>query len=160
MTLDAQEARIIDIIDRVGWAVVNISPKKGDQNRRWSFTVGLPVTHGWPELICFGLQLDTMMKLLNNAVQELKRKGLSPTPNLELTEVIEGTPARLETFSPDFYREHLGWALWFAHHRGLKPENIGCLQLLWPNKNGHFSSDARCDAEVRRIQTPINASLR
>jgi len=95
-----------------------------------------------------------MQELLNNAVQELKRKGLSPTPHLLLTEVIEGTQARLETFSPDFFRQHLGWALWFAHHRGLKLENFGCLQLLWPDKNGHFPMDEDCNAEVRRIQTP------
>jgi hypothetical protein len=46
-----------------------------------------------------------------------------------------------------------------AHHRGLKPENFGCLQLLWPDKNGHFPMDADCDAEVRRIQTPVNSAL-
>jgi len=49
MTLDAQEAKIIGIIDRVGWAVMKIRPNKGDQDqRRFAFTVGLPVTHGWP----------------------------------------------------------------------------------------------------------------
>jgi len=26
----------------------------------------------------------------------------------------------------------------------------------WPDKNGHFPMDADCNAEVRRIQTPVN----
>ena len=74
--------------------MMKISPNEGDQDPRWfAFTVGLPVTHGWPELIWFGLPLDTMAKILNNAVHELERKGVSPTPHLELTGVIEGSAA-------------------------------------------------------------------
>lgn len=157
MVLDEREQRVIDVIDRVGWMVMKVSPNKGDADPRWfAYTIGLPVTHGWPELICFGLRVDAIAELLNNAVRELKRKGISPLLGLELTEVIEGAPARLENFSQEFFREHLGWALWFAHHRDLKPENFGCLQLLWPDKGGHFPLDASCEAEVRRIQTPIN----
>jgi len=97
-----------------------------------------------PELICFGLQLGTMMKFLNNAVQELKRKGPSPTPHLHQPDLrrtrrasFANTSGRLRIIS--------------ASSQG----NFGCLQE-WSDKNGHFPMDAVCNAEVRRIQTPIN----
>jgi hypothetical protein len=57
MTLDAQEVRIIDIIDRVGWAVMNIGPNESDQDPRWfSFTVGAsdPRVAGPLRSVCIG----------------------------------------------------------------------------------------------------------
>ncbi len=156
MALDAYEQEVVDIIDRVGWAIMTISPNKGDEDPRWfAYTVGLPVTRGWPELICFGMGLDLMTELLNNAVRELERKGTPPALDLVLTEVAEGNLMRLGNFPREFFREHLGWAAWFAHHRGLTPENFGCLQLLWPDKRGSFPLDVDCDPEVRKLQTPV-----
>lgn len=157
MALDAREQRIVEVVDRVGWMVMKVSPNRGDPDPRWfAYTIGLPVTHGWPELICFGLRVDAIAMLLNNAVHELKRKKISPSLGLELTEVIEGARTRLGSFSQEFYREHLGGALWFAYHRGLNQENFDCLQMLWPDHSGRFPVDADCEAEVRRIQTPMN----
>jgi hypothetical protein len=86
----------------------------------------------------------------------LKRKGIAPSLDRELTEVIDGAPVRLGLFSKEFYREHLGLALWFAYHRSLNPESFGCLQMLWPDKRGHFPFETGCEAKVRRIQTPVN----
>jgi hypothetical protein len=59
--------------------VMKVSPNRGDPDPRWfAYTIGLPVTHGWPELICFGLRVDAIAMLLNNAVHELKRKKFLP----------------------------------------------------------------------------------
>jgi hypothetical protein len=154
MQLDANEQRVVDVVDRVGWMVMKVSPNKGDQDPRWfAYTIGLSVTFGWPELICFGMDVDVMTELLNNAVRELKTK--EPATGLQLTEVAEGYPLKLEVLPKKFFPEHLGWAMWFADYRGIKPHQFGCLQLLWPDKGGHFPSDASCDPEVRRTQTPV-----
>lgn len=157
MELDEREQKVVDVINDVGWVVMKVSPNKGDLDPRWfAYTIGLSVTLGWPEVICFGPPIDVTAQLVNNAVRELKRKGITPSLGLELTEVMEGYPTRLEVFPMKFFREHLGWAIWFADHRGLKPQQFGCLQLLWPDKSGHFPSDSSCDTEVRRSQTPIS----
>jgi hypothetical protein len=157
MTLDAQEQWVVDTVDRVGWAIMQIHPNKGDEDPKWfAYTVGLTVTRGWSELICFGLPLDMMTELLNNAVRELENKGIRPTLELELTEVAEGFAMRLGDFPRRFYREHLGWAAWFAVHRDLKSENFGCMQLLRPDKQGRFPLDADCNPEVRKLQTPAD----
>lgn len=160
MALDAREQKIVEVVDRVGWVVMKVSPNKGDPDPRWfAYTIGLSVTQRWPELICFGLRVDALAELVNNAVRELKRKGIAPSLDRELTEVIDGAPVRLGLFSKEFYREHLGLALWFAYHRSLNPESFGCLQMLWPDKRGHFPFEASCEPEVRRIQTPVNLDL-
>jgi len=155
MQLDVHEQKVIDIVDRVGWMVMQVSPNQGDEDPRWfAYTIGLPVTFGWPELICFGLDVDVMTAVLNNAVQELKTK--EPVAGLLLTEVAEGYLARLEVFPKKYFREHLGWAMWFADYRGLKPQQFSCLQCMWPDKLGRFPSDAGCDPEVLKNQAPVS----
>lgn len=133
MQLDTHEQRVMDVVDRVGWMVMKVSPNKGDQDPRWfAYTIGLPRTFGWPELICFGLNTNIMQELLNNAVHELKSKAITPSAGVELTEVLNNFPTRLQVFPTTFFREHLGWAIWFADYHGLTLEQFGCLQLCWP----------------------------
>jgi hypothetical protein len=156
MVTDPREQRVIDTVNRVGWMVMKVAPNRGDPDPQWfAYTIGLPVTFGWPELICFGLELDAMLEILNNAVQELKSRPVTPSSGLILNEVLEIFPVRLGAFSSSCYGEYLGWALWFARFRGLKPEQFGCLQLLWPDKDGYFPCDADCQPEIRKLQTPI-----
>ena len=77
MAVDAHEQKIIDVVDRVGWMVMKVSPSQEDVDPHWfAYTVGLSVTQGWPELICFGPRLDVNAQFVNNAVLEMKRKLL------------------------------------------------------------------------------------
>jgi hypothetical protein len=155
--LDPAERNAIDIINRVGWMVMKVSPKAGDENPRWfAYTAGLAVTFRWPELICFGLDLDVAGDLLNNAVRELRNKAAHPVSELELSEVLDGRAVRLRTFSPGLYREHLGWAIWYADRQGLAPAQFSCVQLLWPDKSGRFPGDPACDPSVAEGQTTVS----
>jgi Domain of unknown function (DUF4262) len=158
---DAADQRVIDIVERVGWTVMEISPNKEDLKPHWfAYTVGLGVTFGWPELICFGEDLRDMGAMLNNAVEELKEKGDKPIPGMELTNVLIQFPVRLATFSPLLYRDHLGCAIWFADLGGLKPQQFSCLQVLWPDANGRFPDDPACDPDIRKLQILTTTQIR
>jgi hypothetical protein len=154
--VDAVEQNIIDIFERVGWAVMQVGPTVDDGDTRWfAYTIGLTVTFGWPELICFGLSDDVLQALLNNAVRELKENSMFPSEGLELNEVIAHGCIRLAAFSPSLFDDHLGCAMWFAHFKGLSQSDFGCLQLVWPDKSGRFPAEADCDPGVRQAQAPI-----
>jgi len=156
--LDAGEQNVVDTVSRVGWMVLKVGPTAEDSDPRWfAYTIGLPVTFGWPEFICFGLAPNVVAEVLNNAVAELKARATSPVAGLQLSEVLERSPVRLEAFAPTLYREHLGWAMWFAAHSGLSPHQFGCLQLVWPDKRGRFPAESDCDDAVRQLQKPIIA---
>jgi Domain of unknown function (DUF4262) len=151
--LDRAERNAIEIISHVGWMVMKVSPNAGDERpESFAYTAGLAVTFRWPELICFGLDLDVAGELLNNAVRELQGKSLQPVSGLELSDVADGRVMRLRTFSPGLYREHLGWAIWYADYSGLTPAQFSCLQLLWPDKAGRFPGDPACDPGVAAAQ--------
>ena len=155
MGLDEQERRVVDLVDKHGWTVMQVSPNLGDSGPRWfAYTVGLSVTHRWPELICFGLPLDVMTELLHNAVREMKESGTEPLAGRTLYDVVENFPVRLEDFPDRHFHTHLGWATWFASRREVARKDFHCLQLLWPDKAGHFPSNASCTAGIRDCQTP------
>lgn len=156
MALDEREQRIVNTIHKEGWVVMKVSPNSGDLQPRWfAYTIGLPVTHGWPELICFGPRVDAAAQFVNNAVFEMKRNALRPATGLALDEVMEGYPTRLESFPSSFFVEHLGWAIWFSQYRALEQKEFDCLQLVWPDKNGYFPSNPSCHPDVQFIQTPV-----
>ncbi len=137
---------------------MKVSPTADDPVLQWfAYTIGLAVTQKWPELICFGLDVDVMGKMLNNAVQELREKAIAPQPNCQLTGVLEGSAVCLRPFHKAYFREHLGWATWFAAHNGLKPQNFDCLQVMWPDKNGRFPFEDACEPEVSDLQKPAVA---
>jgi hypothetical protein len=155
MQLDPAERRAVEIVDRVGWMVQHVYPVEGNSDPEWfSYTVGLGITHGWPELICFGLDPEVMGKMLNNAVSELKEKKIVPCYGLELDDVLELSSVKLGTFPRHFFISYLGWAIWFSDYRGMKPQQFACLQLTWPDKQGFFPTDPNCDPVVTRVQTP------
>ena len=154
--IDPAEQNIIRHIKQYGWSVMKVSPgvDTDDPEEWFAYTIGLPNSFGWPELICFGLPTDVMGAMLNNAVAELRDRRLTPKPGLQLKEVAEGLPMRLEA-NPHIPRNYFGYANWFAGYSG-KPQP-DWLQLLWPDKQGRFPGEPGCVPEVVRIQAPVAA---
>jgi hypothetical protein len=152
------EQEIVDCVERYGWFGLSVSPRAdGDDPDEWfTYTIGLPQTHGWPEIICFGLAGDTAHGLLSDAIAECEAKAAFPGAGMELTEVINGHSALLADAStiPDHY---FGSATWYARLVGT-PAPPPRLQLLWPDKAGKFPNDPACSEEVRRMQTPVEAA--
>lgn len=152
------EQRILDCVESHGWFAMSVSPRAdSDGPQEWfTYTIGLPKTHGWPELICFGLGNDRAYDFLADAIAECDERAVSPRVGLELTKVINGYNALLANASsiPDHY---FGSAIWYARQVGTEVPPAR-LQLLWPDKAGQFPNDPACSAEIRRMQTPVEAA--
>ena len=156
--LDKFEKNMVEKISKHGWFAVSVAPAVGsDDPEEWfTYTVGLPHTLGWPKLICFGLDSDTVYALLSDAIDKCKRKNQTPVEGMILTDVIEGWPTKLIGGDriPDGY---FGSARWFARYVGTKdpPER---LQLLWPDKEGVFPDEPGCAKDVLLDQTPVETA--
>jgi len=153
MMVNSAEKRILDDVERFGWHVTCVSPcVDSDDPEEWfAYTVGLSKTFDWPELICFGLDQQIMANLLNDAVEECRARGVRPSADLLLNDVINAYPAKLAIPKP-MSDEYVNSARWFAHHEGV---TLDVLQLFWPDKNGHFPDDDRCSPGVIKMQTPL-----
>lgn len=155
MMLSPVEQRIVDCVEKCGWFGLSVSPEEdSDDPEEWfTYTVGLPKTHGWPEIICFGLDGDVAHGLLTDAIAELEAKAVSPAAGLELTEVARDRTVMLADASaiPEHY---FGSAIWYARRAGTQVPPAR-LQLLWPDKEGRFPGDPDCSPAVREMQTPL-----
>jgi hypothetical protein len=156
--LNESEQRIVDCVEEYGWFGLSVVPRTdSDDPQEWfTYTIGLPKSHGWPELICFGLSSDVSHGILTDAIAECEAKAIQPSAGLVLTDTLKGFDAMLVDGSaiPD---EYFGSATWFARHvsTSAPPQR---LQLLWPDKAGRLPDDPDCSAEVRRMQTPVGVA--
>jgi hypothetical protein len=153
--LDAFEQRIVDAVEEHGWFALSVAPRtNSDDPEEWfTYTIGLPKSRGWPELICFGLAAQTAHSILTDAIAECDAKKINPSAGLLLSNTLDGFDALLADGAkiPDHY---FGTATWFADYAATKapPDR---LQLLWPDKNGRFPNDPECDEAIRDCQIPL-----
>lgn len=146
---DAQESRVLEIVEQVGWNVMYVPPEDGVPG--WAFTIGLTHSYGWPELIMCGLSRDLLHGFVN-IVGEMAEEG-QPSPGLgRLGDVIEGHYVELRPVDPSWHRCLVGWALWFAQHD--EPEFV---QIVWPDNQGHFPNEPEFDESLRRFQPDLGA---
>jgi hypothetical protein len=155
MMLDNFEQKIVDGVEKFGWFGLSVAPRTdSDDPEEWfTYTIGLPKSHDWPELFCFGLGSQVAHGVLADAIAECEAKGLLPLPGLELTDTLNGFNAKLADASaiPDSY---FGSAIWYARRAGTDVPPAR-LQIFWPDNAGKFPDDPDCSPEVRQMQTPV-----
>jgi len=146
---DADEQKVIDDIARVGWHCVGILAE--DDLPPYAFTVGLQHSFGHPELIIFGMRLETAHEVLHIVVEALR----SGTP-IDLTrptdELLEGYPCVFVPVPKQEYREHMGYCRWY--YRG---DDFGLQQIVWPNREGQFPWHPAASEAFRAHQPVLGA---
>ena len=125
--LDEFEQRIVDCVDEHGWFGLSVAPRtdSDDPEELFTYTIGLPKSHGWPEIICFGLGSDVAHGVLADAIAECEAKALQPEAGLVLTDTLNGFDALLVDASriPDPY---FGSAIWYARLAGTPRLDRSC----------------------------------
>jgi hypothetical protein len=145
--------QIIASVEKRGWYVIHVlpSPDGSDGDEICSYTIGLPKTLKWPELICFGRAPDEAEEMLRLTIAECWERQVVPHEGLMLNKVVRNSPVKLAR-NDGVLKNYLGLADWYAAEVDLsKPER---LQLLWPDSEGLLPDDPRCQAEVRNVQPP------
>ncbi|HYI43405.1 MAG TPA: DUF4262 domain-containing protein [Sphingomicrobium sp.] len=148
----AVQQQIINGVDANGWFAVNYVPGPTDPDERFTYTVGLTKTAGWPEIICFGLDSERSVGMLRDAIAECWERRIRPADGVGLTKVIQGFLVGLKAVD-DLAAPYFAMADWYADHTGTAKSEER-LQLVWPDRNGRFPVDPNCDPIVRDKQTP------
>lgn len=129
-TIEHEESfeRTLSNIEQYGWDVMVIN---GDPQTRFSYTVGVNDTLGFPELIVVGLTNDTGFTALNVAVTAMQ-KGIDLTKGRHRDVVgeveVEFRPVARDWIEHVMYRDH-----WY--HEG---KEIPALQMIYPDLEGKF----------------------
>jgi hypothetical protein len=149
-TLSPAEQKVLAEVRTNGWHVINVMPEESSPG--WAFSIGFFETLRQPEILIFGLRDSTMVQLINRVAEDMK-DGARYTDGLRDDGLIQGYECRFKAVDPVWYVKTVGLGLWFYGEK-----EFPLLQLYWPDRNGHFPWDKRCEASVRALQPRLHLS--
>jgi len=141
---DSPDDRVRDDIARHGWHLVLVPPEA--KSPGWAHTLGLLERFDHPELLCFGIDLQVLARLLNH-LGEAVRRGRRFEAGSEEEDLLEGGRLAFRTVQAKWFQAFLGNAAW--HYRR---ESFPALQCFWPDPSGHFPWEEDGDPSWRGDQ--------
>jgi hypothetical protein len=141
---DDQDRKLLADVANCGWHLIKV-PECGS-TPGWAFSVGLYHSFEHPEIVLFGLPIDTMHQIINNLVQDIRAGGSFP-PGSQSTEILEGYTCSLKSVARCWYHPFLGYATWF--YQGTE---FPVVQCLWPDRDGALPDDSAFDSDLTPLQ--------
>jgi hypothetical protein len=142
--MDPGDAQVHADIATYGWHVIEVA--EDDEGPGFAFTIGLYRRFQHPELIVFGLALDTMHLMLN-AAGEAVRAGRTYAAGQNYEDVLEGYACTFRPVPSRHYEAFLGYARWYY-----EGDDFPTLQLVWPDREHRYPWAAPTDAWIRDAQ--------
>jgi hypothetical protein len=144
--LKPQDAKFLEMIEEHGWAVTRVAPRVGEEGECFAYSAGLFFRFGQPEIVMFGLSLETMHLVINSIGRQMK-EGVKFVPEQSFDDLLDKYPCQFKYVDKSHYREHLGWTSWFY-----ESHDYPVLQCFWPDRDGRFPWDEECRAGTRALQ--------
>jgi hypothetical protein len=131
---DGTPDHVRDTINKYGWWVGLID--SDGEAPAFAYTIGLYENLGHPEIIVFGLPLESMHGVLNQC-GDMIRGGTRFCVGESVSGVLDGYDVRFRAVSSKAsYAAYFGYG---CHHYG--DQLFPVLQLLWPDKQHRFPGD-------------------
>src|SRR4051794_6669499 len=121
---DATDCKLLADVAQHGWHIVGVSADANGPG--FAFSVGLLYTLGHPEVLIMGLKPETAAQLINLMGAAI-RAGQCFEAGQQAEEIAQGFPLAFVRVEQRYYREYLGYALWF--YRSVE---FPVLQCVWP----------------------------
>ncbi|OWT80049.1 MULTISPECIES: DUF4262 domain-containing protein [unclassified Achromobacter] len=142
--LDADEQRFVEQIRDKGW--FHTAVFADDEGPGFSYTTGLWVNHGFPEILVFALRQETAHAVLGGIYDDIAA-GKPPPVGAITDTIFKNGPALLLPMAKSHYADYLGWNLWFHGNA-----DFPCLQLFWPDKAGLLPGQPGADESLHALQ--------
>jgi hypothetical protein len=128
--LSAARQKIVHDVNVHGWHVMQVLPEQTQPG--WSYSIGLFKTFRHPEVVVFGLPLDTMHQIINMVGGAVK-SGRQFADGVVADDLLKQYACTLRAVQTIWHPQLLGFATWF-YGSGDFP----ALQLFWPDKECLF----------------------
>jgi Domain of unknown function (DUF4262) len=145
--LSDRDRELLGRLEAHGWYVIKVGA--GGNEPAFAYSLGLYEKFGHPELILFGLDLDTMHQLINDAGEQI-RSGRRYEDGQQYIDLLDDFPCVFRLVRPEEYDGHLTYSQWF--YRG---SEFPALQMVWPDMNSRFPWDADFDERYRQDQPAL-----
>ncbi len=147
---DQLAIEIPETIEEHGWFVALVNDESTTPTTYFAYTIGLEQTQDHPELIMVGNSPDMLPSLINEVGNRIKRGDLLRDGS-EISELIAGSVCISKSMHSTWYRDYLGYGLWYHGH-----ENFEVMQIFWPDDKGRFPWELDCDPAVVRAQPDLS----
>jgi hypothetical protein len=98
----------------------------------FAYTIGLYETYDHPEIICFGLDLDTLKEIIDSACARIK-SGEKFYPQTVYSGIVNNYGVEFLEVDKSFFHDYLGYASWYYDYMPFP-----CIQLVWCDAAGIF----------------------
>ena len=129
-SLDDFERQLLETVRDYGWQVTMIP--EDQEGSAFAFSVGFEATLQHPEIILFGLKLETMHSLINHLGDQIK-SGSRFTHGQVVTDILIGYEVMFVNVPKNHYSEYLGVATWFY-----ETDEFSVLQMIYPDRLHRF----------------------
>jgi hypothetical protein len=127
------EEEIIRIVKEHGWYIALFEANTATP--AFAYTIGLWKNFGHPEIISFGLSVNTLGAILNNAGNLIK-EGKKIEVDEDNQEIFTNSPARFKTVHSDNIADYFGYGRWFNEYK-----DFPALQLFWTDTSFYYPWD-------------------
>ena len=108
--------------------------------------MGLYENFHHPEIVLFGLDLEVMHRLINDAGSRI-REGQKYEEGQKYSDLLQRYPCEFRKVNPARYDGLLNYAMWYY-----EDSHFPVLQLVWPDKAGLFPWDEGFDERFSNDQ--------
>lgn len=115
----------------IGWSVILIECSKYLPS--FAFTIGLWKNYKHPEIISFGLSVETLHSILNIAGESVKNGKPPYQPGTVYADFFENGDAQFITVDKRNIKDYFGYAMWL--NGGV---DFPAIQLVWTDCNNQF----------------------
>lgn len=127
------EVDILKSIKVHGWHVNGI--EGDDKSPAWAYSVGIYAKYRQPEIIIFGLDIESMYEMIDHYVTAVKQ-GLIVSDSACVSGLIEDRDCVVRDVYPKWRELLLRSSAWYYHH-----EQFPAVQCFWPDSKGRFPWD-------------------
>lgn len=117
-----------------------------DGEPAFAHTIGLFELSNHPELVIFGLDIETMTILLSDAADRVKA-GATIVPDEDYDDFLEGYKLRFIHANLDEYKGFFNYAL--DHYDG---HEFPILQVIWPDEQHRYPWDEKFNPALKDRQ--------
>jgi len=144
---DEKDAKFLEIVEKYGWHVMSVAPRVGGEGDVFSYSTGLFLRTGQPEVIICGLDPTTSAHIINEIGRQLQ-SGLTFKTDQQYGDIFANeVKCQFRTVHIAHYSEYVCWTQWFY-----EGEFFPVSQCFWPDRRGLFPWDEGCHSEVITAQ--------
>jgi hypothetical protein len=145
--VDSLDRKVRREVEQYGWHVLNVIPE--GEHAPHSYSIGLFATFKHPEIVIIGLPADTAHRFINNIAEEIKDGGTFAADSRH-DHLMEGYDVAFVRVEDAAYPEYFGRAI--EYYGGVA---FPVLQMVWPDRNGQFPWQPKCEPAIRNLQPVI-----